>query len=196
MANWGWRKRRDLPSLFIDIAPELEVGQTAEPIKSASGFHLIKLVNKRGGETIVPQTRTRHILLKSSEIRTLAESQDFAAQLRERALNGEDFDDLARQYSDDIGSAQEGGDLDWVNPGQMVKEFQQTMDITEIGAISEPFESQFGWHILQVQDRRQHDMTETVARNVASNFLRQRKYEEELQVWLQKIRDEAFVDIK
>ena len=192
----GWRKRRDLPSLFLDVAPTLEVGQTAAPIKSASGFHLVKLVNKRGGETIVPQTYTRHILLKASEIRSLEESRELAAKLRERALDGEDFADLARQYSDDIGSAQEGGDLDWVNPGQMVREFQQAMDATEVGAISEPFESQFGWHILQVQDRRQHDMTETVARNVASNFLRQRKYQEELQVWLQKIRDEAFVDIK
>lgn len=192
----GWRKRGSLPSLFGGVAPQLEIGQTAEPIQSPSGFHLIKLVDKRGGQTIIPQVHTRHILLKPSAIRSSEETHIFAQQLRERALAGENFSELAREYSEDIGSAQEGGDLDWVSPGQMVPEFDKMMNATATGDISMPFTSQFGWHVLKVEDRRQEDVTETVLRNMAANQLHQRKYQDELQLWLQKIRDEAFVDIK
>jgi len=192
----GWRKRGSLPSLFSGIAPQLEIGQTAEPIQSPSGFHLIKLVEKRGGQTIIPQVHTRHILIKSSAIRSSEETKALAQQLRERALSGEDFSELAKEYSEDIGSAQEGGDLDWVSPGQMVPEFEKMMNATATGDISIPFTSQFGWHILKVEDRRQEDVTKTVLRNMAANQLHQRKYQDELQLWLQKIRDEAFVDIK
>lgn len=192
----GWRRRGSLPSLFADTAPQLEIGQTAEPIQSPSGFHLIKLLEKRGGQTIIPQAHIRHILVKPSAIRSGEQTQELATQLRERALAGEDFSELAREYSEDIGSAQEGGDLDWVSPGQMVPEFERVMDVTEPGAISMPFTSQFGWHVLQVVDRRKEDVTDTVLRNMAANHLHQRKYQDELQLWLQKIRDEAFVDIK
>ncbi len=192
----GWRKRGALPSLFSEVVPELSVGATAEPLQSASGFHLIKLIDMRGGKTMVDQTRASHILVKPSAIRNEEETRQLAEQLRDRAVAGEDFADLAREYSEDIGSAAEGGDLGWVNPGQMVGEFENMMNATELEGISAPFKSQYGWHVLTVTERRAEDMTNTVLRNMAANRLHQRKFDAELQVWLQEIRDEAFVDMK
>ena len=192
----GWRTGDNLPSLFADTAPMLKVGETAAPIRSASGYHLVFLAEKRGGEMLVQQTKVRHILLKPSAIRTSEETQQLADDLRNDVIGGEDFGELAREYSEDIGSAQEGGDLGWTTPGQMVAEFQNMMDATEVNTVSRPFESQFGWHILEVLDRRQEDMSDTVVRNRAGETLHKRKYQEELDAWLRKIRDEAFVDIK
>jgi peptidyl-prolyl cis-trans isomerase SurA len=192
----GWRTSENLPSLFADVAPGLKVGETAAPLRSASGYHLVLLAEKRGGEMLVQQTKVRHILLKPSAIRSNEETRQLAEDLRRDIIEGEDFGELAREYSEDIGSAQEGGDLGWATPGQMVPTFENTMDATEIGAVSQPFESQYGWHILEVLDRRQQDMSDLVVRNRARELLHQRKYEEELDAWLRKIRDEAFVDIK
>ncbi len=192
----GWRKLDDLPSLFSDLAPTLAKGETADPVRSASGFHLIKMADKRGGEQMVKQTKTRHILVKPSEILSDDGARDLVASLKSRTLAGEDFSDLAREYSEDIGSAQEGGDLGWVSPGQMVPEFEQAMDATAVGQVSDPVRSQFGWHILVVDERREQDMTSEAIRNQAANYLHQRKYQEELDAWLRQIRDEAFVDIK
>lgn len=192
----GWRKRDSLPSLFRDVAPELKIGETSEPIRSPSGYHLIFLAEKRGGEMVIQQTHVRHILLKPSAIRSDDETRQLAADLRQDVIDGEDFEALAREYSEDIGSAQEGGDLGWSSPGQMVPEFQNVMDSTELEAVSQPFRSEFGWHILQVLERRQEDVSNTVVRNRAMEMLHQRKYQEELDAWLRKIRDEAFVDIK
>jgi len=192
----GWRKRTALPSLFADVAPQLQVGETAAPIRSPSGYHLVFLVEKRGGATVVQQTRVRHILLKPSAIRSDEETRQLAADLRQEVIDGGDFAALAREYSDDIGSAAEGGDLGWANPGQMVPEFENIMNSSEIDVISQPFRTQFGWHILQVLERRQEDMSDMVVRNRAMDVLHQRKYQEELDAWLRKIRDEAFVDIK
>ena len=192
----GWRKASDLPSLFADVAPTLEKGQTSDPIRSPSGIHLIHMLDKRGGEAIVPQTEARHILIKPSEIMTDEQARDLAASLKARAEAGEDFADLAREYSEDIGSAQEGGELGWVSPGQMVPEFQQAMDNTAVGQISDPVRTQFGWHILKVEGRRQQDMTSEAIRNKAMEYVHGRKYQEELDAWLQQIRDEAFVEIK
>jgi peptidyl-prolyl cis-trans isomerase SurA len=192
----GWRTRDNLPSLFADIAPILQVGETAAPIRSASGYHLVFLAEKRGGEMLVQQTKVRHILLKPSAIRSSEETQQLAEELRNEIINGEDFAAVAREYSEDIGSAREGGDLGWTTPGQMVPEFQNIMDSTAVNTVSAPFESQFGWHILEVLERRQEDMSDTVVKNRAGDLLHQRKYQEELEAWLRKIRDEAFVDIK
>ncbi len=192
----GWRKRGDLPSLFAEVAPTLAVEQTSAPIRSASGYHLIYLAEKRGGSTIIQQTKVRHILLKPSAIRTDEECKLLAQDLRQQVIDGADFGDLSRQYSEDIGSAQEGGDLGWVSPGQTVPEFENMMDSTELGAVSQPVHSQFGWHILHVEERRQEDVSNTILENRAREMLHQRKYQEELDVWLRKIRDEAFVDIK
>lgn len=192
----GWRNLDDLPTLFSDIAPTLKEGETAEPIRSDSGIHLVHMRKTRGGEKIVAQTKARHILIKPSEIMSDEQAQELASSLRERALAGEDFDDLARQYSEDIGSAQEGGDLGWTMPGQMVPEFEAAMASTDEGEISKPVRTQFGWHILKVDGRRNEDMTDQVSRNKAMEHLHGRKYQEELDAWLQQIRDEAFVDIK
>ena len=194
--NLGWRKLDDLPSLFSDVAPGIAKGET-QMVRSDSGFHLIYMADKRGEESMmVSQTKVRHILVKPSEIMTDQQARDLVASLKARAEGGEDFAELAKEYSEDIGSAQEGGDLGWTNPGQMVPEFEQAMQITDVGQISDPVKSQFGWHILEVLDRREEDMTDRATRNMAMNYLHNRKYQEELDAWLRQIRDEAFVDIK
>lgn len=195
--NLGWRRAGDLPSLFSDIAPGLARGETADPVRSDSGFHLIYMADRRGADQMmVSQTRVRHILVKPSEILTDDEARELAGTLKSRIEAGEPFGDLAREYSEDIGSAQEGGDLGWTSPGQMVPEFEQMMQITAVGEISDPFRTEFGWHILEVEERREQDMTDKAVRNRAMNYLHNRKYQEELDAWLRQIRDEAFVDIK
>lgn len=192
----GWRNGEELPSLVADAIPALSAGQVADPIRSPSGYHLIKLAEVRGKGEIVEQTKARHILLKPSAIRSEEQCKQLAGELRQRVLNGANFADLAHQYSEDIGSAMEGGELGWTNPGQLVAAFQRAMDNTEKGAISEPFRSRYGWHIVMVEDRRHQDVTDEIRRNMARNYLHDRKYQEELDIWLRKIRDEAYVDIK
>lgn len=193
----GWRKVDDLPSLFSDVAPSLDVGATSDPIRSPSGLHLVHMADMRGGgDQMVEQTRVRHILVRPSEIMTDEQARDLVASLKERAEAGEDFADLAREFSEDIGSAAEGGDLGWTNPGQMVPEFEAAMAETPVGELSDPVQSQFGWHVLEVMERREQDMTREAIRARATEALHQRKYEEELDAWLRKIRDEAYVDIK
>ena len=192
----GWRKLDDLPTLFSNVAPSLAAGQTADPIRSDSGFHIIYMAEKRGGEQMVAQTEVRHILIKPSEIMTDDQARELVTELKARALAGEDFGDLAREYSEDIGSAQEGGELGWTSPGQMVPEFDAAMQKTAIDEISAPIRTQFGWHILQVEGRRENDMTNEATRAKAMDHLHNRKYQEELDAWLRQIRDEAFVDIK
>lgn len=192
----GWRKLDDLPTLFSNVAPSLAAGQTADPIRSDSGLHIIYMAEKRGGEQMVAQTEVRHILIKPSEIMTDDQAHELVVELKARALAGEDFGDLAREYSEDIGSAQEGGELGWTSPGQMVPEFDAAMQKTAIDEISAPIRTQFGWHILQVEGRRENDMTNEATRAKAMDHLHNRKYQEELDAWLRQIRDEAFVDIK
>jgi peptidyl-prolyl cis-trans isomerase SurA len=192
----GWRKDSELPAVFAEFVPSLSIGQVAGPIRSAAGMHLVQLMDRRGGPQIIDQTLARHILVKPSEIRTDEQCQQLLLDLRQQVLAGEDFDDLARQYSEDFGSAQEGGELGWSRPGQFVPEFEETMNGLAIGEISQPFESQFGWHILQVEERRKYDISQETAREQARRYLYQRKFDDELDAWLQKIRDEAYVDIK
>ncbi len=192
----GWRKESDLPAVFAEFVPSLEPGQVAGPIRSGAGMHLVQLIERRGGPQIIDQTLARHILVKPSEIRTDEQSQQLLEDLRRQVLAGEDFADLARQYSEDYGSAQEGGELGWSRPGQFVPEFEETMDSLAIGEVSQPFRSQFGWHILQVEERRKYDISAENSREQARRYLYQRKFQDELDAWLQKIRDEAYVDIK
>ena len=192
----GWRKLADLPSLFGDVAPALKPGETSEPIRSDSGFHIINLVEVRGREQVVTQTKARHILIKPSEIMTDAQAQALAANLRARVLAGEDFGELAQEYSEDIGSAQEGGELGWTTPGQMVPEFEAAVQKTPVGEIAEPVRTQFGWHVVKVEGRRDEDMSDLATRNKAMDYVHNRKYQEELDAWLRQIRDEAFVDVK
>ncbi|MBB3048131.1 peptidyl-prolyl cis-trans isomerase SurA [Litorivivens lipolytica] len=192
----GWRKQPDLPSLFADQASLVQDGEVLPPMESASGFHVVRLLESRGHNEVIAQTRARHILLKASAIRSEEETRELAASLRKRAQQGESFHELAKSFSEDIGSAQEGGDLGWTNPGQLVPEFQDAMEATAIGKISEPFKSRYGWHIVKVEDRRMQDVTMDLRRNMARNILHERKFGEELDIWLRKIRDEAYVDIK
>jgi len=192
----GLRRQAELPSLFTDIVVNMREGGYAGPIENGNSFHFIYLLEKRGGTQIIPQTRARHILIKPSEILTSEEARALAKNLKNRILSGEDFEEVAREYSEDIGSAQEGGELGWASPGQMVPVFENAMAQAEINEVTEPFESPYGWHILQVLERRQQDVTELVNRNRAEDFLHNRKYQEELDAWLRQIRDEAFVDIK
>lgn len=191
----GWRKFSDIPSMFADIIPSLEAGETGK-VRSNSGLHLVHLAETRGLQRLIEQTNVRHILITPNEVQDRDASRAFIGELRERILSGENFSDIAREYSDDIGSAQEGGELGWTNPGQMVAEFEAAMAQAEIGVITEPVSSEFGWHILEVTGRRTEDFAEQVRRNQVANYLREAKYEEELENWLRKIREEAFVDIK
>ena len=192
----GWRKLGDLPSIFQDVAQELGYNEVADLFQSPSGFHIVKMADRRGAEMSIAQTKVRHILIKPSEILTDDQARDRIVELKERIVAGEDFAALAREFSEDIGSAAEGGDLGWTNPGQMVPEFENMMQSTETGELSAPVRSQFGWHLLEVQDRRDKDMTDEMRRAQIEEFLHQRKYQEELDAWLRKVRDEAFVDIK
>jgi peptidyl-prolyl cis-trans isomerase SurA len=192
----GWRKAEDLPSLFTSVAPGMAKGATSDPIRSDSGFHLIYMQDIRGDALIVAQTKASHILIKPSEILTDEQTREKLVGLRARIEAGESFAALAREYSEDIGSAQEGGDLGWTTPGQMVPEFEQMMKATAVGEISAPVRTQFGWHIIKVEGRRDEDVTTETLRSRAGEYLHNRKYQEELDAWLQQIRDEAFVDIK
>ncbi|MDO3385261.1 peptidylprolyl isomerase [Gilvimarinus sp. SDUM040013] len=193
----GWRKLAQLPELFAEVVSNLDVGQVSEPIRSGAGFHLLKNIEQRGGgEQLVEQTKARHILLKTSEILDDDTAQEKLQKIRQQIIDGADFADMARENSEDIGSMLEGGDLGWANPGMFVPAFENAMAKTEIGEITEPFKSQYGWHILQVVDRRQEDMSDVVIRNKAAQMMRERRFEEELQVWQIELREDAYIDIK
>jgi peptidyl-prolyl cis-trans isomerase SurA len=193
----GWRKTSDLPSLFVDLLPALEVGQVSEPARSPAGFHILMVYEKRGAEQQkVLQSKARHILVKPSAILSDDDAKAKLAKLRERILKGEDFAALAKENSEDIGSMLAGGDLGWSRPGMFVPEFEQTMSNMAVGEISEPFRSQFGWHILQVQERREEDITAEMLREKAARILTSRRFEDELQIWLREMRDDAFVEVK
>ena len=191
----GWRKLGDIPSMFAEAVPALSIGDVTK-VRSSSGFHLIYLADSVGGERLIRQTDVRHILIKPTEVLSEDAAERLAGELQSRLLSGEDFGDLARQYSDDIGSAAEGGELGWTNPGQMVPEFEATMAATPEGTISDPFRSEFGWHILEVKGTRDKDFSSQVRRHQVAGYIRDQKYQEELDAWLRKIREEAFVDIK
>ena len=193
----GWRKQAQLPSLFADAVIDLEPGQVSDPIKSASGFHIIQIADKRGGSTMmVLQTKVSHILVMPNEIRSDKDSRARIRQVYKKLDNGADFEELAKEYSDDPGSAAKGGDLGWVNPGDMVPAFDRIMNEIEPGVLSQPFKSKFGWHILKVDERKETDLGEQVQRNQIYQMLQARQFEEELPIWLRKIRSEAYVDIK
>lgn len=192
----GWRQPSDLPGIFADVVPKLAAGEASQPFRSAGGLHLVQVVDKRGGVKMVDQTHSRHILVKPSEIRSDDQCEALLIEVRQRIINGEPFGDMARQYTEDIASAQEGGDLGWAAKGKFVPAFEATLDTLQPGQMSQPFRSQFGWHLLEVLERRKHDVGPEIAKNQAYRFLFERKFNEELEAWLQKIRDEAYVDIK
>lgn len=195
--SMGWRKSGQLPSVFAELLKEMEVGGISQPIRSPSGFHIIKITDKRTADStlIVDQTHVRHILMKLNEVVSESEAKQKMLSLKERLDNGGKFEDLARQYSED-GSANSGGDLGWVNPGDTVPEFQKVMDELAVEEISTPIRSPFGWHIIQVLERRKQDMTDQAARIKARKEIRARKAEEAYQDWIHEIRDRAFVELR
>ncbi|MFO7859111.1 MAG: peptidylprolyl isomerase, partial [Ectothiorhodospiraceae bacterium] len=193
----GWRAAGGIPSMFQDEVLSLDPGEIAGPIRSSSGFHIVKLQDTRPAEeTIVEQTRARHILIRTNQVVDDEEARLRLENLRERIQQGESFEELARAHSDDPGSASEGGDLGWINPGEMSRGFEQTLERLEPDTISEPFQTRFGWHIAEVLDRREHDSTEERRRAQAAQQLREQRSQEAVQSWLEQLRDDAFVDIR
>ncbi|SMF01809.1 periplasmic chaperone for outer membrane proteins SurA [Alteromonadaceae bacterium Bs31] len=194
----GFRKSGDLPTLFAEIAPTLQIGQVAPPARSQAGFHILKLKDKKGEtKQIVSQVRVRHILIKPSAILDSKKAKAKLVDIRNQIVSGDgDFTDLAKDFSDDIGSKLQGGEMDWTTPETFVQEFASAIRNSKIGEISEPFETQFGWHILEVMERRQEDLTQEAIRHKARQMLTSRRFEDETQVWLQEMRDDAFIDIK
>lgn len=195
--DMGWRKSSELPTLFAELAPQLEEGQITAPTRSRAGFHILKLNAKRGEtKQLVNQTKVRHILLTTSAILDDEQARVKLKALKKAVQEGGDFAELAKQHSADIASKLQGGDLGWASPGQFVPAFEETMNALAVGEISEPFQSEFGWHILQVQERREEDMTEQAIRSRARNVLMSRRFEDEVQLWIQEMRDESYIDIK
>lgn len=193
----GWRKLAQLPELFAQQLTGLPVGKVTKPFRSGAGFHILKNIEQQGGgATVIQQTHARHILIKTSEIMDDRQAREKLLRLKEEIEKGADFAKLAKEFSEDTGSMMSGGDLGWANPGMFVKEFEAALASTEVGAISRPFKSTFGWHIVQVLERRNEDMSETVKRNQAANALRSRRFDEEFQLWLTQIREDAYVEIK
>ena len=193
----GWRQASELPTVFGDAVLALDVGDVSEPIRSASGFHLVKLVERRGSERqMIRQTRARHILIALDDLTGDTDARRQLSALRERVVNGQDFGELARIHSDDSGSASKGGELGWIDPGNTIPVFERMMDSLDPGAISEPFKSQYGWHVVQVLERRERDGTETSLRAEARRKLRARRIEENTQAWVRRVRDEAYVEYR
>ncbi len=193
----GWRNAAQLPGFFLEPLAAMEPGDVSEVMRNSSGFHLVLLDDYKGGERkMVTQTHARHILIRTNEITSDADARNRLAQLKQRIEEGDDFATLARSHSDDKGSAIKGGDLGWTNPGDFVPKFEAVLNGLEINQISDPFQSQFGWHIVQLLDRREHDNTEEVQRALARDAIRERKAAEELELYLRRLRDEAYVDIR
>jgi peptidyl-prolyl cis-trans isomerase SurA len=195
----GWLDRERLPGFYADIVSQLKPGDISPPLRSSSALHVIKLLDKRerndSGAQVVEQTHARHILLKISELLSDSDAQTRLRVLRERIINGADFAELAKASSTDL-SAARGGDLGWVNPGDTVPEFEKAMNALAPNQVSEPIRSPFGWHLIQVLERRKQDMGEEYSRNIARNILRQRKANEAYEDWLRQLRDEAYVEYK
>ena len=193
----GWRKATELPSLFANEVSNLKVGQTSEPLRSGAGFHLIHLAEKRGNTVkFEDQTLARHILVQSSEIRTETQTKLLIEDIAGRLKAGEDFKQLARQFSEDPGSKMDGGELGWNKEGDYDTAFEEVLNKTAIGEVSEPLKSSFGWHIIEVLDRRNEDVSSEEQKNRAYQIIYKRKFEQELQSTLVELRAEAYVDIK
>ena len=194
----GWRRGPEIPTVLADLVVQLKAGETSEPLRTPSGYHIVRLNELRGeaAQGLVEQTQARHILLKPTEIQDDATVEQRLRAVRERILKGEDFAGLAKTLSEDPGSATEGGNLGWTTPGTFVPEFDKALAALQQDEISQPFRSQFGWHIVQLLGRRQFDNTEEMRRQRAFMQLRESKAEEEIELGLRRLRDEAYVDVK
>ncbi|NOQ64338.1 MAG: molecular chaperone SurA [Methyloprofundus sp.] len=195
--NLGWRTLNQMPTLFVDVVKAMNVGDIADPIRSPGGFHILKLMDSKGVQShMVTETHARHILIKTTELISDTEAKIRLEAVAGRIADGDDFAALAKANSDDTGSAIKGGDLGWVAPGLLVPPFEKAMNKLALGEISAPVQTQFGWHLIQVLERRSKDNREEEKVNQARNEIRKRKIEEETELWLRRLRDEAYVDIR
>jgi peptidyl-prolyl cis-trans isomerase SurA len=194
----GWRKGTQLPQFILDLVTKMKAGDVSDPVRTPSGFHIVKLNDRRSGEAqvIINQIHVRHILLKPNELDDDATVREKLSKLRSRIMNGEDFAGIATTTSQDPGSAPDGGDLGWSGPGTFVPEFDKAIADLKDGEISEPFKTRFGWHIVQMLGTRTYDNTADVRRQRAFATIRESKADEETELWLRRLRDEAFVEIK
>jgi len=194
----GWRKGGELPTFLTDVVAKLKPGEVSEPLRTPTGFHIVRLNDLRGGgqKTVEDQIHVRHILMKTNELADDATVRGKLMALRERVLKGEDFAGLAQTSSEDPGSASEGGDLGWTGPGAFAPEFEQVVNALKDGDISEPFRTQFGWHIAQMLGHRRFDNTDEIKRRQAMEAIRAGKADEETELWLRRMRDEAYVEYK
>lgn len=193
----GWRKGSELPSLFADVVTSMEPGEHSEPIQNASGFHIVRLNDMRGAErVVVDQVRARHILISPNEVMDDDAVRQRLLGIRDQILSGDAFSAVATSVSEDSVSAADGGDLGWVQPDDFVPEFAETLASLEVGQLSEPFQTRFGWHIVEVTDQRTYDTTEEMKRGRCVEQIRASKAQEEREMWLRRLRDQAFVDIR
>ena len=191
----GWRPLDRMPGLYADAARKLGVGEVSDLLRSSAGFHVVKLLGKRGGSATasIQQTHARHILIRVNEVVSEAEARRKLENVRERIANGVDFAEQARLYSQD-GSAAKGGDLGWLNPGDTVPEFERAMDALKDNELSPVVQSPFGMHLIQVTERRQRDVSAERQRGVARQAIRERKLDEAYQDWLRQLRDRTYVE--
>ncbi len=191
----GWFAMADVPSLAQEVSRSLAKGEVSNPLRSPSGFHIIQVTDIKGsGPAVISQTKARHILIRTNEVVSDDDARIRLEQLRMRLAGGDDFANLARANSDDTGSALKGGDLGWLSPGDTVPQFEAAMNDLAPNQISQPFKSSFGWHIVQVQERRSQDTTEELMQLKAKQKLRERKADEAVKQWLRKLRDEAYIE--
>ncbi|HMD29829.1 MAG TPA: peptidylprolyl isomerase [Steroidobacteraceae bacterium] len=194
----GWRKGGQLPQFVLDLVVKMKPGDVSEPVRTPSGFHIVKLNERRSGEVavIINQIHVRHILMKPNELDDDETVRQKLAKLRDRIEKGEDFSGIASTSSEDPGSAPDGGDLGWSGPGTFVPEFDKAIADLKVNEISEPFKTRYGWHIVQMLGTRTYDSTEDVRRQKAFVAIRESKADEETELWVRALRDEAFVEIK
>ena len=193
----GWRKKDYLPTLFLDVVTTMKTGDVSQPVRSSSGFHLLKLEGKRGQkQQISRQVNARHILLQTGTTNTDKNARKQLEIVRQQIVDGEDFAKLAKAFSEDPGSAENGGELGWNDPTIYVEAFQKKLNELNEGELSQPFKSDFGWHIVQLLGWREQAETDAIKRSKAMQALRQQKIEEARQNWIRRIRDEAYVEIR
>jgi len=194
----GWRKGSQLPQFILDLVVKMKPGDVSTPVRTPSGYHIVKLNERRSGEApvIINQMHVRHVLMKPNELDDDATVREKLAKLRERILKGEDFAGIASTSSEDPGSAPDGGDLGWSGPGTFVPEFDKGIADLKPNDISEPFKTRYGWHIVQMLGTRTYDSTDDVRRQKAFAAIRESKADEETELWLRRLRDDAFVETK
>ena len=191
----GWRNKNQLPGVFSRELSNMKPGDISETLRSGSGFHIFRIIDIRGNDRVmVNQVLSRHILIRTNAVRSDEQVRRDLLALRSRIVSGEDFAELALAHSEDPGSASKGGELGWSAPSVFAPSFREVVESIPINDISEPFKSRFGWHILQVTDKREHDNSEEARRNQARDFIRERKLSEETELWLRQLRDESYVE--